>query len=346
MRFKFLTVLLAAAMGALVLGVWSGPSVEGAVLCPPGTAPDGVNGCVEAKGQQPLDGRSARSETRAANGEEPPAPPLIRTITEGQGFTYTAPIPQNRQTVKCSSNGANWVTAADQPTNESRFCGTGNEGSGTTWGVCNGPWSLEVLSRDSRITTAGGRRIRVTTDANDNLDDTGTIEITYALRGRQSVTWQGPFESAPVTTYADCELINTARVNVRPAGQPRMTAAVALRAPSAEYLRTPSTVTWTCTQELFDALNLGGQTCPLNDVISTTSTPAFPTPRGCRIVVTVSDRGYGSTACLTSGEAADFGDMIGVDINTLPPCPMSTAPADLGALSPDSSGRQRCVARN
>ena len=81
-------------------------------------------------------------------------------------------------------------------------------------------------------------------------------------------------------------------------------------------------------------------------MISTTSTPAFPTPRGCRIVVTVSDRGYGSTACLTSGEAADFGDMIGVDINTLPPCPMSTAPADLRALSPDSSGRQRCVARN
>ena len=185
MRFRFLTVLLAAAMGALVLGAWSGTSVEAAVLCPPGTAPDGVNGCVEAKGQQPLDGRSARSETRAANGEEPPAPPLIRTITEGQGFTYTAPIRQNRQIVKCSSNGAHWVTAADQPTNESIYCGTGNDGAGTTWGVCNGPWSVEVLSHDIRITTAGGRRIRVTTDANDHLDDTGTIEVAYALRGRR-----------------------------------------------------------------------------------------------------------------------------------------------------------------
>ena len=345
MRFRFLTVLLAAAMGALVLGAWSGTSVEAAVLCPPGTAPDGVNGCVEAKGQQPLDGRSARSETRAANGEEPPAPPLIRTITEGQGFTYTAPIPQNRQIVKCSSNGAHWVTAADQPTNESIYCGTGNDGAGTTWGVCNGPWSVEVLSHDIRITTAGGRRIRVTTDANNHLDDTGTIEVAYALRGRRSVTWQGPYGSTPVTTYDDCALINTVRVNVRPAGRPGMTAAAAIHAPSAEYLSTPSTHTWTCTAEVIEA----GVNCTEGDVISTTDTPTFPTPRGCRIVVTVSqdDRGgHGSTACLTSGEAAAFGDMIGLDINTLPACPMSTAPADLDALSLDSSGRQRCVARN
>ena len=35
-----------------------------------------------------------------------------------------------------------------------------------------------------------------------------------------------------------------------------------------------------------------------------------------------------------------------LDVDSLPPCPLSTAPADLEALDLDSSGRKRCVATN
>ena len=35
-----------------------------------------------------------------------------------------------------------------------------------------------------------------------------------------------------------------------------------------------------------------------------------------------------------------------IDVDSLPTCPLSTAPADLEALGLDSSGRKRCVARN
>ena len=80
------------------------------------------------------------------------------------------------------------------------------------------------------------------------------------------------------------------------------------------------------------------------------------TPRGCRIVVTVSENrpGHGSTNCLTSDGIAAHEDTINngepedewLDVDSLPPCPLSTAPADLEALDLDSSGRKRCVATN
>ena len=84
--------------------------------------------------------------------------------------------------------------------------------------------------------------------------------------------------------------------------------------------------------------------------------PTVTTPRGCRIVVTVSENrpGHGSTNCLTSDGIAAHEDTINngkpedewLDVDSLPPCPLSTAPADLEALDLDSSGRKRCVATN
>ena len=197
------------------------------------------------------------------------------------------------------------------------------------------------------MTADGGRRVRVSTDANDNLDDTGSIEVTYTLNGSRTITWYGPPDIdvyIATTMTADCSLENTVRVDVRPASRPGMTVAVAIHAPPQEYLNTPSTVTWTCTEEIIEA----GVQCTAGSVFSTTTMPTFPTPRSCVVVVTVASngRGHGSTGCFTSDEAASFGDMIDVDINSLPDCPLSTAPADLNELPDDSSGRKRCVARN
>ncbi len=343
---KYLVALVLFMVFLAVLGVDTVMAKTDS-LCGPDTMlqkPDNAESC--STEEDTLDDtRTAKSEIRAANDEDDDTPPPIGTIREGQSFTYTAPIPRFRQVVTCSyGQNGRWVQ--NPITNEAINCrGKNGNGGGFVWGTCNGPWTLEILSNDSRVTADGGRQVRVSTDANDNLDDTGSIEVTYTLNGSRTVTWYGLTDVyIATTTTADCSLENTVRVDVRPASRLGMTVAVAIHAPPQEYLNTPSTVTWTCTEEIIEA----GIQCTAGSVVSTTTTPTFPTPRGCVVVVTVASngRGHGSTGCFTSDEAASFGDMIDVDINSLPDCPLSTAPADLNELPDDSGGRKRCVARN
>ena len=336
------------------------------VICPPGYLDEESNGadlCTAPGKGSPISAQDAwesynrandstsasarSSEARADTGTRAEPTPY-RTITEGQSTTFTAPVPSDRQPLKICVNYADGDPA---PTPRFRSDGTlvcTYAGSTSTWGVCRGPYTVELTTADDRVEQRGRNQIRVTTDADDGTDDSGTLDIDYFLRGTRTETFTTPYApSTPqVNRAAPCELYPlSVRLQINPARRAGMTAAVAMYAPSREYLSTPSTVTWTCTQEIIDE----GVQCDLNTVISTTTTPSFPTPRRCRIVVTVAENGlvgHGSTACLTSGEAADFGEMIGVDIATLPTCPLSTRPDDLNGLPTDSSDRQRCVARN
>ena len=222
------------------------------------------------------------------------------------------------------------------------------------FGVCSGPYTLEIITRDSRVQTSGNQIRVTTTPSGQDTDDAGTVQVAYLLHGTRTVTHVRS-SGDQITTFdtASCALTpDPVTVEVRRGTRPAMTAAVAVHAPSTEYLSTPSTVTWECTQVLVDA----GVQCALNSVISTTTQPTFPTPLGCRIVVTVSENrpGHGSTNCLTSDGIAAHEDTINngepedewLDVDSLPPCPLSTAPADLEALDLDSSGRKRCVATN
>ena len=296
------------------------------------------------------------------------APQPIRTITEGQSTTFTTPNPQNRQEIYCSpstiiytvttvtidgieystttsksrSAGAyNLPYGTERSSDEPFTCGTGSKR--TVYGVCEGPYTLDLSSRDSRVTQNGNQIQVTTTPSGQGSDDTGTLEIVYHLNGTRTKS-AAHYSGVDVVTNPGCTLLETARVEIRPGTRPGMTAAVAMHAPAQEFLSTPQTVTWTCTEELMAA-----STCPtVGDEITTTTQPTFPTPSGCRVIVTVSQNrpGHGSTGCLTNDEAASFGDVIDVDIDDLPSCPLSTAPQDLGELEVDSSGRQRCVATN
>ncbi len=282
--------------------------------------------------------RSAKSDTRSlGNGET--EVPLIRTITEGESTTFTAPIPSDRQLIK---HCANYVDKNYGPSPEFRSDGTlvcKYSGSSSAFGVCNGPYTVDLITRDNRVQAASGsQRISVTTSTSDNLDDSGSLEIVYLLRGTRTGTFQRYHQESAITSVFPCAFTETVRVEVQPAPRPGMSAAVARHAPSEEYLNTPSTVTWTCTQAIIDT----GVQCELSTVISKTTTPTFPTPLGCVVVVTATDRGHGSTGCLPSDQAAGFGEMIGVDIDSLPDCP-----EDIRDLNEeDTSGRKRCVVRN
>ena len=237
---------------------------------------------------------------------------------------------------------------------EYRYYFDSGHSSTLVFGVCSGPYTLEVITRDSRVQTSGNQIRVTTTPSGQDTDDAGTVQVAYLLHGTRTVT-HVQIDGARITTFdtASCALTpDPVTVEVRRGTRPAMTAAVAVHAPSTEHLSTPSTVTWECTQVLVDA----GVQCALNSVISTTTQPTFPTPRGCRIVVTVSENrpGHGSTNCLTSDGIAAHEDTINngkpedewLDVDSLPPCPLSTAPADLEALDLDSSGRKRCVATN
>ena len=306
--------------------------------------------------------RVPRSTPRSDTPPSEPAP--IRTITEGQSTTFAPPVPADRQNIRgCvtsipgnsktffAAGGCYWRSNGDV---EYRYYFDSGHSSTLVFGVCSGPYTLEVITRDSRVQTSGNQIRVTTTPSGQDTDDAGTVQVAYLLHGTRTVT-HVQIGGGQITTFdtASCALTpDPVTVEVRRGTRPAMTAAVAVHAPSTEYLSTPSTVTWECTQVLVDA----GVQCALNSVISTTTQPTFPTPRGCRIVVTVSENrpGHGSTNCLTSDGIAAHEDTINngkpedewLDVDSLPPCPLSTAPADLEALDLDSSGRKRCVATN
>ena len=319
---------------------------------------DSVSGELCATEDSPIDdSQTAKSETESTKNivprnVDPPEPRPIRTINEGQSTTFTAPNPSDRRIVKrCANYGDTRV----RPVSKFRSDGTlvcdytvGVPGASartsiSTFGPCRGPYTVEILTPDSRLEHVGGRRIKVTTSTSDNLDDTGTIEVEYFLVGTSTNTFQGSQSTTASTSVSSsCTLLETTRVKVNTARRPGMTAAVSRHAPAQEYLDTPSTTTWECTQEVIDA----GVQCVLGSTISTTVQPTFPTPRGCVVIVTVNDRGFGSTSCLPRNQALSHGTMIGVNIDSLPTCPLSTHTDDMNALPTDSSDRQRCVARN
>ena len=195
--------------------------------------------------------------TRAANSEETTQTPPIRIITEGQTTTFTVPNPSDRRLVTRCANFADERVA---PTPQFRADGTlicnysvavekrpGVTVSGnslSTFGPCRGPYTVEILTPDSRLEHTSGRRIRVTTSNSDNLDDSGSLEIEYFLVGTSTNTFQQTNPGASISTsVSECTLLRTTRVEVRPARRSGMTPAVALHAPSEEYLSTPSTTT-------------------------------------------------------------------------------------------------------
>ena len=321
--------------------------------------------------------RACMSETartaRATRNVDPP-PRLMSTFREGQTTTFTAPVPSDKQPVtRCANAARSAGKAPVAPTPQFRSDGTlvcdytigvpdpdapGRyvvRSSISTFGPCRGPYTVEPTTADSRVQVASGnRRVRVATSTSDNLDDTGTLVIGYLLHGTSTRTFKARHDAEAQTSEVECTLTETVRVEVRSARRRGMTDAVARHAPALSYLNSPSTVTWTCTQEIIDE----GVQCELDTVVSRTRTPTFPTPRGCTIIVTVAKdsdgKSFGSTACLTSNQVAAYEDQIrsthpdegGIDVSSLPKCPDSTAPADMNALPTDSSDRQRCVAKN
>ncbi len=289
--------------------------------------------------------RSTKSDTSSSNTRAPDGGTTetlpIRTITEGQSTAFTVPTPRNRQTVVCvGEKNAGFVS--DRTSDVAIWCGDWDHT--TEFGTCLGPYTLETNTRDSRVEHAGGQRIKVTTTpSGQDTDDAGTVQIDYILHGMRTDTtirWG----DRGTSSQASCGLLETTQVEVRRGTRPGMTAAVAIHAPPVEYLNTPSTVTWECTTEVITA----GIQCDTGTVITTTTQPTFPTPSGCAVVVTVATngRGFGSTACLPQTELQSHGTMIGVDIDTLPPCPLSTHTDDMNAIPEDSSERKRCVAKN
>ena len=364
-RPQYLVACLGAA-AVLLYGLGTAPA-EAADMCQPAETvldrPDSDDSC-NPKKRTIDDTRSARSETRSPGTRSPrnevPEPRPIRVITEGGSTTFTAPVPSDRQIVKRCANHAG---EAHSPTPVFRSDGTlvckYGSSSITTWGPCHGPYTVEIMANDDRI-TPNGQQIRVTTDAQDNLEESGTLVIEYLLHGTRTETFSQAYAgSVPqVDRAVPCTLLPpSVRVDIRRPSRPGMSAAVALHAPSAEYLRTPQTVNITCEQyiNLLPELQAG---CTPHTLVRV---PEFPTPRRCVVVVTVATdgRGHGSTDCLTRTEVAQFeeqieanilaktGDAVDLNIASLPPCPTdSTTPEALGALDPDSTGRKRCVARN
>ena len=208
------------------------------------------------------------------------------------------------------------------------------------------------------MAAAGGRRIAVSTSADDSLDDTGTVEIAYYLNGtrtKSSATHSG----VDRVEDTDCALYETTRVEVRPGRRRGMSVAVSLHAPPNEWLDGTTTSNWTCTQALLDYWATQDPPipaqCTLDDVVSTTTENEFPAPRECLVLVTVAKngKGHGSTGCLTASQLAVVTAEIeaaheneSIDVGTLPNCPLSTDPDMMNAIDTAADGRKRCVARN
>ena len=337
-------VLLAGALlaGALLAGastVGFGAATGAAVpLCGPGETLD-KGRCV------PDEPDEARRETRDINDQRTTTTTTttvrpIRTIREGQSTTFTAPNPSandRRIVTRCTSfagtNGratpksvfrSDGTLVCDYSIGVKYVLGvekTATRTSVSTFGPCRGPYTVEPLTADPRVEHAGGRRIKVTTDANDNLDDTGLLEIEYFLVGTSTNTFAQTQPGATVhTSTSECTLLRTAHVEVRTAKRRGMTSAVARLSPSQAWID-DTTTTYTEHE---------GQR------VKTVTGHEWPTPRGCVIVVTVSDRGHGSTGCVSKNQAASIGDVKGYDHSDLPVCP--------DPLPPDKG--YRCVARN
>ena len=289
----------------------------------------------------------------------------IRTITEGQSTTFTVPNPStnDRQTVtQCTPFPGTEGRA--KPTGQFRPDGTlvcdysigvpyvlgvaktATSNSVSTFGPCRGPYTVEVLTHDSRVEHVGGRRIRVATSVSDNLDDTGDLRVEYFLVGTSTRTFAQTHAGATVqTSTTECTLLRTTRVEVRPPRRHGMSVAVSLFAPSNEWLDGTTTSNWTCTQVLLDYYAAQDPPipapCSLGDEVSTTTKNEFPTSTGCVVIVTVArnGRGHGSTACLPRSQAPD-------GWRNLPACPLSTDPDTMNSIDTAADGRQRCVARN
>ena len=286
-----------------------------------------------------------------------PVPRPIRTIREGQSTTFTAPNPSandRRVVTRCAPFAGRRGRAT--PTPQFRPDGTlvcdysigvpyfdgisktATSNSISTFGPCRGPYTVEVLTRDSRVEHAGGRRIKVTTSTSDNLDDTGTVEVEYFLVGTSTNTFAQTNPGATVhTSTSECTLERTARVQVNATRRPGMTAAVSRHAPPQGWLDGTTTSNWTCTQELIDYYRDELQSpapCTLGDEVETTTKNTFPTPRRCTVVVTVAKngKGFGSTSCLTSAQIdlyeaeirAKHPDEQAINVSDLPTCPEST----------------------
>ena len=318
----------------------------------------------------PIDSKTVKSETVSTKNAVPrnvePVPRPIRTITEGQSTTFTAPTPTDRRLVTlCASFPDERVrpVAVFRPDGtlvcdysirvEKRPGVTVAGTSVSTFGPCRGPYTVELITPDSRLAHVGGTRIRVSTSTSDNLDDTGLIEVEYFMVGTSTRTFAQTNPGALVSTStSECTLLQTARVKVNAARRRGMTAAVSRHAPAQGYLDTPSTTEWECTQAVIDA----GVQCLIDSVVRTTIQPRFPTPSGCTVVVTVAKdgKGFGSTTCLTSAQIdgyeaeirAQHSDEQAINVSDLPKCPESTHPDVMNELPADASGRKRCVARN
>ena len=314
---------------------------------------------------------------RAANSEETtPTTPPIRIITEGQTTTFTVPNPQNRQELYCSPatristtttvviDGISYSTTTyktrkagtyylpsgtERSSDEPFTCGSGADRA--TYGVCQGPYTVELFSRDSRLGTTGNQIQVTTTPSGQGNNDSGPLEIVYYLNGTRVRTSASSVGEPDIVENIGCTLQETTRVEVRLGTRPGMTAAVSQHAPPQEWLDGTTTTNWTCTQELIDYYRDELQSlapCTLGDEVETTTKNTFPTPSGCVVVVTIAanGRGFGSTSCLPQAQLESHGTMIGVDIDTLPSCPLSTDTDDMNAIPEDSSERKRCVARN
>ncbi len=269
---------------------------------------------------------------------------VIRTITtviiDGIGYTTTT-----SRTQKAGIRSLPTMDGVQDRTSDAPV-----DCLGTTYSVCKGPYTIELLTRDSRV-TATGSRVTVNTDATDSLDDSGRLEILYILKGTRTVTTAAK-DGFPASERIDeCDLYQRAGVQIGQQRRSGMTEVVALHAPSAAWLGDTTTTTWTCTQAIIDE----GVQCDLNAVVSTTRANEFPTPSGCVVIVTVAKngRGHGSTACLPQAQAQSHGTMIGLNINDLPTCPKSTNTEVMNGIDPTPSTedgeeepRKRCVARN
>ena len=354
-------VLLAGALLAGLLTAGFGTVTGAAVLCGPGETFD-KGRCVPGEPDEARrETRDVNDGTRNVNDQRTTTTVRpIRTIREGQSTTFTAPNPSandRRVVTRCAPFAGRRGRAT--PTPQFRPDGTlvcdysigvpyfddvaktATSNSVSTFGPCRGPYTVEVVTPDSRVEHAGGRRIKVTTSTSDNLDDTGTVEVEYFLVGTSTNTFAQTNPGATVhTSTSECTLLRTAHVEVRTASRRGMTAAVAKYSPSQAWIDDTTTVNWTCDQTLLDWLAAQDPPipayCDLGDEVETTTENEWPTPRRCVIVVTVTDRGHGSTGCVTNDQAASIGDVKGYDHSTLPTCP--------DPLPPDKG--YRCVARN
>ena len=315
----------------------------------------------------PIDSKTVKSETVSTKNAVPrnvePVPRPIRTITEGQSTTFTAPTPTDRRLVTRCANFAdervrpvavfrpdgtlvcNYSIRVERRNALAlrcpaiRFQRTGRAAVRTQWNS-----SRLILDWNMRE----ARGVSVTTSTSDNLDDTGTIEVEYFMVGTSTRTFAQTNPGAPVSTStSECTLLQTARVKVNTARRPGMTAAVSRHAPPQEWIDGTTTSNWTCTQELINYyINELSATapCTLGDEVTTITENTFATPSGCVVVVTVArnGKGHGSTSCLPRSQAP-------TGWNSLPDCPDSTDPAVMNALSGDNdddNNRKQCVARN